>query len=118
MFTKGEGKVYICNTFTLGMLKNKRGAFKYERISMEEVVGYLKEDFESAVGHQGMADLLSELFGVCIPVRRTQIFLNEGDVLIVAQLGVRLEEGRILTKEELRQLMKEGKLYFVKVELI
>lgn len=114
----GCGKVYICNTFTLGMLKNKEGVFRYKRITLEEAIGYLKEDFESAVGHQATAELLSELFGIEIPVRRTQIFLGHGDVLIVAQIGVRLDEGKILSKDELYSLLKEGKLYFVKVEVL
>lgn len=116
---RGEGgKIYICNTFTLGMLKNREGAFRYRRISLEEAIGYLKEDFESAVGHQATAELLSELLGFEIPVRRVQISLEQGDILIVAQLGVRLEEGKILSKDELYSLLKDGKLYFVLVEVL
>ena len=74
--------------------------------------------FTSAVGHESTAQVLSTLLGVEVPPNRIAISLKKGDGLLVFQLLVRLEEGRVLTSEEVEALVREGKvkLYLVEVE--
>lgn len=46
-------------------------------------------------------------------MNRTQLKLTKNDILIVFQLGVRIEEGKVLTRDEILQLPYK----FVKVTL-
>jgi len=75
------------------------------RASVSEVSEILRGGgWESAVGHEGTAALLSKLLGVQIPTRRVAIQARPGDTLIHFALKTRLPEGRVLTEEELQQL--------------
>jgi hypothetical protein len=93
---------------------------RFQRISLEGAKSKLKLGFEvqSAIGHQSTADVLSKLLDMEIPVNRTEIKLKRGDILIVFQLATRLPEGQVLSKEEVMELYKQGKAYFVMVEVV
>jgi hypothetical protein len=71
--------------------------------SEEEVKEFLREGFVSAVGHTATAEIIKELTGVAVQVSRAPISLKEGDEVLVLQLLKRLEEGKVLTSEEMRQ---------------
>lgn len=50
--------------------------------------------FESVVGHQDTANVLTTLLGVEVPMQRVSVRLESSDVLYVAQVtGGRLPEG-------------------------
>jgi len=61
---------------------------------LQRVKQLLELGFESAVGHQSTAEILSTLLGVEVPAGETTIKLQSGDILIVFQLGVRFNEGQ------------------------
>jgi hypothetical protein len=67
----------------------------------------------SAVGHKSTADLLTKLLGFEVTYNRVQVKLEKNDVALVFQLLTRLEEGRVLTEEELKNI--GYKLYLVEV---
>jgi hypothetical protein len=71
------------------------------------------ERFISAIGHESTSRLLTTLLGMEIPFNRVPIKLKEGDRLVVFQLMTRLEEGRVLSEEELKQL--QYKFFVVEV---
>ncbi len=99
-----KGKLYVLNTPIL----TGYGVYGFERISKEEATKLLKEnEFISAVGHKGTAEVMSELLGVEIPVNRVRVEMEEGDTAIVFRVLVRLEEGKVLSKEELERLPHE-----------
>lgn len=110
---------YVCNTFTLAMLDPSfpQGRVEVRRIDLEEVKDLLSGDFTSAVGHQGTAEVLTTLLGIEIPYNRVSIQLKDGDEVVVFQLLVRLEEGRVLNYSELRALYEEGKINFFHVKV-
>jgi len=113
-------KVYLVNAFSLNMLGALPPAgrtIKVRPIILEEVKSLLQEGFESAVGHQTTADVLSTLLGLPVEARRVAITIRAGDALVVFQLGVRLQEGQILSEEEVLSLYREGKASFVLVEV-
>jgi hypothetical protein len=88
---------------------------RLKRISVDEVKAFLSDHpFISAIGHQGTAQLLTEILGIEIPVNRITVQLKEGDIFIAFVLKQRLPEGVILTKEQLQKLdywlVKGGKL--------
>jgi hypothetical protein len=100
-------RLYIANAFSLGMLPPQTGEvyLRVKEINAQTVSGMLKtQPFISAVGHEPTSRFLSEILGVEIPVNRIQIQLQKGDVLVVVQLLARLEEGKVLTKEELQKI--------------
>ena len=96
--------IYISNAFSLSMLSNFPVTLRVREVGLEEVKELLSGSFTSAVGHQATADLLTKLLQIQIPFNRVPISLNPSDILIVFQLLTRLEEGKILTKEELAKL--------------
>jgi len=107
--------LYLTNTFTLGMLKNEQGSFTYQKITLEEARELAKQEFISAVGHEATAQLMSYLLGVQVPFNRIQIAVKPGDILLVCQVHIRLEEGKILSLPELQKLYGDGKIAFYKV---
>ncbi len=118
---KFEGKkIILCNAFSLNMLSPRN-------VSVVEIVPItpelaksilIKNDFESAIGHQSTANLLSQLFNIYIEANRKMVKLEKDTVLIVVQLSIRLAEGQILSEEELRNLLEQGKIKFFLVRLL
>ena len=87
---------------------------RMRQTTVEEVRDLLKNSYwESAVGHEATASLLSKILGVEVPMRRVPIYAKPGDVLVHFGLRTRLPEGRVLSEEELRQL----DFYFVVSEI-
>ncbi|MEM4977095.1 MAG: DUF1874 domain-containing protein, partial [Desulfurococcaceae archaeon] len=60
-------------------------------------------EFISIVGHESTAKMMTELLGVPIPVNRSMVQLEPGDIVLVFQIMVRLPEGKVLTLEELKE---------------
>ena len=101
------------------MLKNPSEATIYvTEIDIEQVKELLANGFTSAIGHEATAAMLSQLLGMQVPVNRISIKVEYGDDIIVFQLLQRLPEGKILTVEELQQLIQQGqaKFYYVEIE--
>jgi len=102
------GNIYIANAFSLNMLPgiSKEYTIYIREATLEEVKQILNTELEviSAVGHQATATVLSQLLGKEIPTNRITIQITIDDILIVFQLLARLEEGKVLTEEEIRQL--------------
>ena len=114
-------KVIIANAFALSMLPPalKEATIKITRLTIEEAREILRgKEIVSAVGHTGTAALLTTLLGIEIPVNRVMITLEKGTPLLVFALLIRLEEGRVLAKEEVEALFREGKAAFFLVELL
>ncbi len=111
---------FLSNSFSLGMVNpSPEGlTLRVRPVSLEEVKSLLKGGFISVIGHQATAEILSVLLGTNVPYNRTAIKLVPEDQLIVFQLGVRLEEGRILNEEEVLSLYREGKASFFLVEVL
>jgi len=106
--------LYLGNAFSLGMLYHDDTTLKVYGADLITVKGLLQSrEWQSCVGHQSTADLLSSLLDTHIPFNRTNVKLQKGDVIIVFQLMQRLEEGKVLSKEELQNLAY--KFYIVEV---
>lgn len=103
---------FITNAFSLQMIKNLPKKFQITELDVEKVKEILKKPFFSAVGHSTTANVLSKELGTVIPFNRTNLVLDEGDELIVAQYsGGRLPEGTY-------SLPEGAEFKFIKVELI
>ena len=101
--------IYLGNAFSLQMLDlTKAASVDIVPVTMEEVA---ESGFESVVGHQDTANVLTTLLGVEVPMQRKSVRLEDGDVLYVAQVtGGRLPEGATTLPEGFE-------LAFVKVTL-
>ena len=96
-------KVYLGNAFSLGMLDGD-AKLEVRKVSTEDVKKLLNGDFVSAIGHESTAQVVSKLLQTEVPQNRIQLKLEKGDTLVVFQLLKRLEEGKVLSEEELKSL--------------
>jgi hypothetical protein len=92
-------RVVLVNAFSLAMLQQTESLVLVKRITLEEAKKMLQAGFESAVGHESTANVLSQLLGIQIKAERRQITLTSDTILLVFQLLSRLPEGKILTEE-------------------
>jgi len=107
------GTVFISNAFSINMVKSPANLTIAE-VDINDVKNIVTTNsFTSAIGHNSTSEILSKLLGVEVPTNRISISLNNDDILIVFQVMVRIEEGRILSEEELQALPK--KFFLVKV---
>jgi hypothetical protein len=97
--------LYVANTFSLNMLKEMDTTLKVSEVDTLTVKSLLQSrSWESCVGHQGTADILKSLLDMEIPMNRVAVKMEKGDLAIVFQLMQRVEEGKVLSKEELQTL--------------
>jgi hypothetical protein len=105
--------LYLSNAFSLGMLSDVDTAeLCVKKVDLETARALAKEGFTSAVGHQGTASFLSRLLGLEVPYNRTTVKLGRGDKVLVLQLGLRLEEGRVLSESEVLDVYARGLAQF------
>lgn len=98
---------YLCNAFSSGMLHlDQEGTtVRFKEVNLDTIKEILNsEEWMSAVGHSQTAQLLSELLEKDIPTNRISLQLKPGDKALVFQLGTRIPEGTILSKEEIMSL--------------
>lgn len=62
------------------------------------------QDIRSAIGHQASADLLTQLLGMAVPVRRVTARMQAGDGALVLRVLQRLPEGQVLDAPTLQQV--------------
>ena len=108
-----KGNVYIANAFSVNMLSKTPATVYVEEINLNDLRSLIKEEFVSAIGHQGTSEILSAILEKKVEVNRINIELKEEDTLIAVIIPFRLEEGRILSKEELEKLP----LKFLKIKV-
>ena len=81
------------------------GSFKYTAISVEAAKVLIAENgYQSFIGHQGTADILTDLLGVKVDFCRDQYKQNVGDSAIVFKLRGRAPEGVILSRDEVEKI--------------
>jgi hypothetical protein len=81
------------------------GKFNHYPVSLEDARKLVKKSpFQSAIGHQSTADLLTVLLDVPVPMNRIQYVQTVGESALVFKLNGRPEEGRIYTVEEIQQI--------------
>ena len=113
----GKHKLYLTSAFSGSMLPES-GMLEWKTIPLGEVKQMLKSrcdegDCVIAIGHPSTAELLSSMLDMEITANRIPIHLNKGDEVIVFQLTTRLPEGKVLSKEEIDELVSSGKAKFM-----
>ena len=81
------------------------GDYTLQSITLDEaramVVG---GDYQSFIGHDSTAEIMTELLGVPVAANRLGWFPEEGDRALCFKLNSRPKEGAILTREELEEI--------------
>lgn len=74
-----------------------------ERIGEDVAEAILSAGFESAIGHDSTANVISVRLGIEVKKARINVVPSDGDLLIVAAFTPprRLEEGELFTEEEI-----------------
>ena len=79
--------------------------YNYKPITIEYAQRLIKENgFISAIGHNSTAEVLTTLLETNIPMNRIQFKQSPGQKCIVFSLNKRIEEGRILSFDEIREI--------------
>ncbi len=65
-------------------------------ISRTEARKLISDGFESAIGHEGAAQYLSEQLACDVKENRRRIEMEEGDIAIVLRSVTRLDQGQVL----------------------
>ncbi|MHB1679981.1 MAG: STIV orfB116 family protein [bacterium] len=107
-----KGRVVLSNAFSVNMLKHD-GYLFFSQIDLE-MAKYIIAGTEilSIIGHQSTAELLSAKLGIPVLTNRINYIKQKNDQIIVCLPSQRLEEGKVLTLEELNQI--EIKFWLVK----
>jgi len=97
--------VYVGNTFSLNMLKDTEATLKVHEVDVATVKSLLQTNiWQSCVGHQGTVELLKILLEIEIPYNRVAVKMEKGDSIVVFQIMQRIEEGKVLSREELEAI--------------
>lgn len=85
--------IYLCNGVSDSMLRDPNVKQINYGLSESEFIDLINNThFESVIGHQALADVLSLITGVDIPYNRKNININYDDILIVVSMTGRLPE--------------------------
>ena len=80
------------------------GSFTYEPCALSVARDMVAEPYQSYIGHESTAQLLSTLLDVEVPMNRQAYRQEPGDVALVFKLNGRPPEGTILSLEEIQAI--------------
>ncbi|HEX2882778.1 MAG TPA: DUF1874 domain-containing protein [Polyangiaceae bacterium] len=101
VYKDDERKTVLLNTSIL----TDYGIFGYVPLSLEDARQIAaRENFESAIGHESTAEILTEILGVSVTVNRSDNKQSPGDQAIVFKLRGRPEEGRVLSRADIDRI--------------
>lgn len=94
-----------------GPVCTSNGLYRISDITIEEAQKLISfHGFESAVGHEASAQVLSDALGVEIPMNRVEYIQAIGQKAIALKLNIRPPEGQILSIGEMLKVGFELKL--------
>ena len=108
---------YLANGFSPSMLQKLPSDVEFKNVDVKEFCQVIANGVLNAIGHQGTADLINSLCGADLKVNRVSIRVNIGDEIYIITLLQRLEEGKVLSKEEIEKMYEEGKLTFIRAKI-
>lgn len=108
----------LLNAFSPTMLP-RGGVVAFKPLDPDTAIKILREsEVVSYIGHEGIAQLLSVLVGREVKANRASYTAKGGDVGIIVIIAFRLPEGKVLSTEELRDLMSKGQIRFYSFAVI
>ena len=109
------GKVYLTNAFSINMLKEFPISVGFDKIDKFEFCVYLDEAIDdnkliNTIGHDSTISLINTLCGTNLQKNRISIKLEKGDRALVIMISERLEEGKVLSSDEIKVMYEQGKI--------
>lgn len=80
------------------------GSFSYEKIGLGRAKLLTTGGFQSAIGHESTAQIISELLTLDCKVNRVNYQQDIGEKALVFKLKARAPEGVILTREQIEEI--------------
>jgi len=105
---------YLANAFSPSMLNKLPSDVEFQRIDQKEFCEAINHGVSNAIGHKGTVDFVNTLCNTNLQANRVEIKAGINDVIYIIVLGFRLEEGKVLSAEEVRKAYREGKVLLVK----
>jgi len=107
---------YLTNAFSPSMV-NLPADVSFTNVDKKEFCEVIANGVKNAIGHQGTIDFLNMLCNSQLKINRVSIKATIGDVIYVIMLSVRLEEGKVLDTQEVKQWYNEGKIMLLKAKV-
>ncbi|CAC87312.1 hypothetical protein [Sulfolobus islandicus rod-shaped virus 2] len=109
-------KVYLANAFSINMLSKFPIKVTIDKIDrLEFCTNIDNEEIINAIGHDATIQLINSLCDTKLEKNRIEIKLDKNDKLYIIQISQRLEEGKILSLEEILKLYESGKVQFFEI---
>ena len=112
---------YIGNAISLSMFNfsySNEVIVKIKKIEREEFCRQISDpNAVNGIGHQGTVDLINQLCSLNLKVNRIMLKVENGDELYIINILERLQEGKVLTLQELQNMLNNGKIGFYKITL-
>jgi len=113
-------RVYLVNTFSIDMISNFPLGMVIDKIDKDEFCSDLRmsikyDEFINAIEHESTVNLVNKLCETQLQKNSVEIKMTEGDGSLIIMVKQSLEEGRVLTDEEIMKMLKEGKIAFYEV---
>jgi len=109
---------YLLNGFSPAMLDPSVSVVRFTKIPESVLCDALKVyDLTNAIGHKSTINLINQLCKTDLKENRIQIKLDAGDDAFIIVVTERLEEGKVLTDDEMKKMFDDGKIkiYYAEV---
>jgi len=88
-----------------------------DRVDANKFCSELRErinsgELQNAIGHDSTMSIVNSLCGVNMNVNRISVKANNDDQLLIIMIGERLQEGKVLSESEIKEMMNKGKVNF------
>jgi hypothetical protein len=107
---------YLTNAFSPSMV-NLPVDISFTSVDKNEFCEVIANGVFNAIGHQGTIDFLNMLCNSQLKINRVSIKATIGDILYIAILAFRLEEGKVLNTQEVQKAYDEGKVLLIRAEI-
>jgi len=110
--------LYLLNGFSPAMLDSVLSAVYFNQIPDVMLCGELNSDeLVNAIGHKSTMNLINQLCKTNLKENRIQVKLKDKDEAYIIVVTERLEEGKVLSDEEIKEMFEKDKIkiYYARV---
>ena len=116
------GKTYLANAFSISMIKDFPVSVVFDKLDDQEFCIRLQirldeGDLINAIGNDSIVSLINRLCDVELTKNKVEVKLERGDVALLILVNDRLPEGRLLSGDEIMDMLSKGKIVFYEVIL-
>ncbi|CAD98966.1 DNA binding protein [Captovirus AFV1] len=112
---------YLLNGFSPAMLASGHSVVFFNQIPDVMLCGALTSDeLVNAIGHKSTINLINRICQTNLKENRIQVMLQDGDEAFIVVVTERLEEGKVLSDEEITKMFEDGKIkiYYARVHSV